>query len=190
MRLVRQAVVLLFLVMAVKIWAGSPPRSYSMDQALAAADANNPDVAIARKKVEAARGGLIQARSGFLPSVVSTGLLRERQHQTESRLRDEDYSASIRVIQNLYTGGAVTSQLAIARLNVEKQELELQTVSNRVAMDVRVAFNELLLNRAKVRVHEQSLGVLEQELKSQQERFGAGLVGQLVESPQEQPRSC
>jgi len=179
MRLVRQAVVLLFLVMAVKIRAGSPPRSYSMDQALAAADANNPDVAIARKKVEAARGGLIQARSGFLPSVVSTGLLRERQHQTESRLRDEDYSASIRVIQNLYTGGAVTSQLAISRLNVEKQELELQTVSNRVAMDVRVAFNELLLNRAKVRVHEQSLGVLEQELKSQQEKFGAGLVGQL-----------
>src|SRR6185295_15060098 len=46
-------------------------------------------------------------------------------------------------------------------------------------MDVRVAFNELLLNRAKVRVHEQSLGVLEQDLKSQQERLGAGLVGQL-----------
>jgi outer membrane protein TolC len=46
-------------------------------------------------------------------------------------------------------------------------------------MDVRVAFNELLLNRAKVRVHEQSLGVFEQDLKTQQERFSAGLVGQL-----------
>jgi outer membrane protein TolC len=69
--------------------------------------------------------------------------------------------------------------MSIARLNLEKQELELKAVSNRVAMEVRVAFNELLLNRSKVRVREQSVGVLEQDLKSQQERFGAGLVGQL-----------
>ncbi|HEY4282573.1 MAG TPA: TolC family protein [Chthoniobacterales bacterium] len=178
MQFVRQAVGLLFLVLAVEVLPAAPD-SYSVEEAVADADAHNPDVAIARKKVEAARGGLITARSGFLPSVVSSGLLRERKHQAESRLRDEDYSANVRVIQNLYTGGAVTSQLAIARLNLEKQELELKAVSNRVSMDVRVAFNELLLNRAKVRVHEQSFGVLEQELKSQQERFGAGLVGQL-----------
>jgi outer membrane protein len=178
MRLVRQAVCLLFLAVTVQSLPASPP-SYSMDEAVAAALERNPDVAIARKKVEAARGGLMQARSGFLPSVLSTGLFRERQHQTESRLRNEDYSANVRVVQNLYTGGAVTSQLAIARLNLEKQELELKVVSDRVAMDVRVAYNDLLLNRAKVRVHEQSLGVLEQDLKSQQERFTAGLVGQL-----------
>jgi outer membrane protein TolC len=150
-----------------------------MDEAVAAADKQNPDVAIARKKVEAARGGLIQARSGYLPSVVSSGLLRKREHQQDSRLRDEDYGANVRVIQGLYTGGAVTSQMAIARLNYEKQELELEAVSNRVAMDVRVACNELLLNRAKVKVHQQSLGVFEQDLKTQQERFTAGLVGQL-----------
>lgn len=178
MRLVRHAVGLLFLVFAVQDLAGAPD-SYSMDEAVAVADKQNPDVAIARKKVEAARGGLIQARSGYLPSVVSSGLLRKREHQQESRLRDEDYSANIRVIQSLYTGGAVTSQMAIARLNYEKQELELEAVSNRVVMDVRVACNELLLNRAKVKVHQQSLGVLEQDLKTQQERFTAGLVGQL-----------
>src|SRR5205085_4769252 len=178
MRFVRQAVRLLFLIFAARIAAGAPG-FYSLDEAVAAANEHNPDVAIARKKLEAARGGLIQARAGFLPAVVSTGLFRERQHQTDSRLRNEDYSAQVRIVQNLYTGGAVTSQLAIARLNLEKQEMELKAVANRVAMDVRVAFNELLLNQSKVRVHEQSLGVLEQELKTQQERFGAGLVGQL-----------
>ena len=178
MRSVRQAVRLLFLIFAARI-AVAGPSPYSIDQAVAAANEHNPDIAIARKKVEAARGGLIQARSGFLPAVVSTGLFRERQHQTDSRLRDEDYSAQVRIVQNLYTGGAVTSQLAIARLNLEKQEMELKAVSNRVAMDVRVAFNELLLNQSKVHVHEQSVGVLEQDLKTQQERFSAGLVGQL-----------
>ena len=153
--------------------------NYDVEEAVSLAQAHNPDLVIARKKVQAARGGVTEARSGFLPAVVSTGLFRERQHQQDSRLRDEDYSASLRVVQNLYTGGAVTNQMAIARLNLEIQELELQATNQRVAMDVRIAFNELLLNRAKISVEEQSVGVLQEEAKSQQQRFNAGTVGQL-----------
>jgi outer membrane protein len=82
-------------------------------------------------------------------------------------------------VQNVYTGGAVSSQMAIARLNLEKQEYEYQAVANRVAMDVRITFNELLLNRAKIRVREQSVGVLQEELKTQEERLSAGIVGTL-----------
>jgi outer membrane protein TolC len=155
------------------------PRSYDVDQTVALALAQNPEIAIARKKVQAARGGVVEARSGFLPSVVSSGLLRQREHQADSRLRDEDYNVSVRVVQSLYTGGATASQLAIARLNVEKEELELQALLNRVAMDVRVSFSELLLNRAKIRVYAQSVNVLQEELKTQQERLAAGTVGQL-----------
>src|SRR5204863_1526606 len=142
--------------------------TYTMEEAVALAQAQNPEIAIARKKVQAARGGFIEARSGFLPSVASTGLYDKRQQQKETRLRDEDYNAILRVEQNLYTGGAVTSQVAIARLNIEKQGYEFQEVADRVTMDVRIAFNELLLNRAKIRVRENSVRVLEEELKSQQ----------------------
>jgi outer membrane protein TolC len=159
--------------------ASAAAATYDVDQAVAVAIEQNPEIVIARKKVEAAHGGVIEARSGFLPSVVSTGLFRERHHQTDSRLRDEDYNASVRVVQNVYTGGAVTNQNAIAKLNLEIQELELQALTNRVAMDTRVAFNDALLNRAKVRVREQSVGVLQEEVKSQQERFRAGIVGNL-----------
>src|SRR5262249_35276327 len=133
----------------------------------------------ARKQVEAARGDLLSARSGYLPSIVSTGLLDKREHQQETQLRDEDYNASLRLLQNLYTGGAVNSQVMIARLNIEKSEDDLQEVASRVAMEVRIAFNELLLNRAKVRVREDSVRVLDEELRSQQERLNAGIVGRL-----------
>src|SRR5213593_2130082 len=153
--------------------------TYTIGEAVALAQAQNPDIAIARKKVQAARGGFIEARSGFLPSVASTGFYDKRQQQSQTRLRDEDYNAILRVEQNLYTGGAVTSQVAIARLNIEKQGYEFQEVADRVTMDVRIAFNELLLNRAKIRVREDSVRVLEEELKSQQERSRAGLVGAL-----------
>src|SRR5438874_9878421 len=168
---------LILLALPAPLPAAAP--TYNIEEAVALAHAQNPEIAVARKKIAAARGGLVEARSGFLPSVMSTGLIDKREHQSDTRLRDEDYNASLRVVQNLYTGGAVTSQVAIARLNIDKQEYEFQEIANRVAMDVRVGFNELLLNRAKIRVREDSVRVLQEEFKAQEERLGAGIVGKL-----------
>jgi outer membrane protein TolC len=178
MRLPSQAVALSILLALPAATHAGPP-SYDVNAAVALAQAQNPEIAIARKKVEAARGGLIEARSGYLPSVTSVGLIDKRQHQSETRLRDEDYNASLRLQQSLYTGGAVTSQMAIARLNLDKAECEFQETANRVAMDTRVAYYDLLLNRAKIRVREDSVRVLEEERKNQEERLRAGLVGTL-----------
>jgi outer membrane protein len=153
--------------------------AYTVEEAVTVAKKQNPEILMAAKQMEAARGGVVEARAGFLPGVVSTGLLRKRQREEPSRLRPEDYNASVRVVQNLYTGGAVTSQLAIARLIEEKRTLEYQALVNRVSMDVRLAFYDVLLNRAKIRVREQSVRVYEEELKSQRERFETGTVGSL-----------
>ena len=153
--------------------------TYTIEEAVAIAQAQNPEIAIARKKVQAARGGLIEARSGFLPSLTSSGLYDKRQQQSQSQLRQEDYNATLKIEQNLYTGGQVTSQRAIAQLNIEKQNYELQETASHVIMDVRIAFNDLLLNRAKVRVRQDSVRVLAEELKNQQQSFNAGIVGKL-----------
>jgi outer membrane protein TolC len=157
--------------------------TYTVEQGVALAAEQNPEIIIARKKVEAARGGLIGARSGYLPSLLSTGFADKReaqtQNQTRTQLRNEDYNASVRALENVYTGGAVSSQVAIAKLNIEKQNYELEETINRVTLDVRTAFYDLLLNRAKVRVHEDSVRALEEEVKTQQERLHAGIVGTL-----------
>lgn len=155
------------------------PPTYGVEESVALAQAQNLEIAIARQKLQAARGGVIEARSGYLPSVVSNGLYRKREQQEATSLRSDDYNATLRVVQNLYTGGAVSSATAIARLNYEKQELELQAVIDRVTMDVRVAYYELLMNRAKIKVQEQALGVFREELKTQRERLTAGTVGEL-----------
>src|SRR5213592_3851681 len=139
---------------------GAPP-AYTIEQAVAVAQERNPEILIARKKVLAAHGSFIEARSGFLPSLTSSGLYDKRQTQSETNLRQEDYNAILKLEQNLYTGGAVTSQVAIAQLNIAKANYELQEIDNRVIMDVRIAFNELLLNRAKVHVREESVRVLD-----------------------------
>src|SRR6266852_1231840 len=177
MRLKFGAVVIMITVALSASGEGGP--TYTIEESVALAQAQNPEIAIARNKMQAARGGWIEARSGFLPSLTSSGLYDKRQTQSETNLRQEDYNAILRLEQNLYTGGAVTSQVAIAQLNVDKANYELQETVSRVTMDVRVAFNELLLNRAKVRVREESVRVLDEELNNQQERFSAGIVSKL-----------
>ncbi len=153
--------------------------AYTVEQAVAVAQEHNPEILIAHKKVLAAHGGFIEARSGFLPSLTSNGLYDKRQTQSETNLRQEDYNAILKLEQNLYTGGAVTSQVAIAQLNIDKANYDLQEIVSRVTMDVQIAFNELLLNRAKVRVREDSVKVLDEELKNQQEQLSAGIVSKL-----------
>jgi outer membrane protein TolC len=159
--------------------AAHAQRRMSMDEAVALAKRQNPEVLIAQKQLEAARGGKIEARSGYLPAVVSSGLLRKRERAEESRLREDDYNASLRIVQNVYSGGANGARLEIARLIEEKRALEVAAVTDRVAMDVRIAYNELLLNRAKIGVREQAVRVLQEELKAQTERFVAGTVGEI-----------
>src|SRR5207248_969090 len=94
--------------------------AYTIEQAVAVAQEHNPDILIACKKVLAARGGFIEARSGFLPSLTSNGLYDKRQTQSETSLRQKDYNAILKLEQTLHTGGAVTSQVAIAQLNIAK----------------------------------------------------------------------
>src|SRR5438874_11365772 len=87
--------------------------TYTVEEAVALAQAQNPEIAIARKQVQAARGGLIEARSGYLPSVASTGLFDKRQLQCQSNLRNEDYKASLRVLENINTDEAVPCQMVL-----------------------------------------------------------------------------
>src|SRR2546423_5791652 len=94
--------------------AGLP--NYDIEQGVALADSQNAEVVIARKKLEAARGGLIEARSGYLPSVASSGFADKRQTQSDTHLREEDYNASVRALENIYTGGAAPDQGAIAQV--------------------------------------------------------------------------
>ena len=164
---------------AVAVSALGATPSYNLEEAIRVARAHNPDIAIAEKKVQAVRGELVEARAGYLPAVVSSGRYARRERQGDTSLRPEDYNANIRVVESIYTGGATTNRIAIAQLNFSKATAQLSAVVDRVTMEVRLAFYELLLNREQIRVREGSVAVFEQELKTQRERFSAGTVGEL-----------
>src|SRR2546427_5838292 len=103
-----------------KILGAAP--AYTIEQAVAVAQERNPEILIARKKVLAARGSLIEARSGFLPALTSSGLYDKRQTQSETNLRQEDYNAIIRLEKKLYNVERVKSPGASAHVDNQQAE--------------------------------------------------------------------
>ena len=112
---------------------------YGIEQAVAMAQERNPEILIAHKKVTAARGGFIEARSGYLPSLSSSGLYDKRQTESQTNLRQQDYNAIVKLEQNLYTGER--SHQGIAQLNIQGKSRPSVDVST--SRGCATAFNEL-----------------------------------------------
>src|SRR5205085_8172420 len=105
------------------------PRSYDVDQAVAVALAQNPEIVIARKKVVGAHGGFIEARSGFLPSLTSSGLYDKRQTQSETNLRQEDYNAIYASTRTFTPAGELTTRGQSAGWNTDDQTYDVKKLA-------------------------------------------------------------
>ncbi len=97
-------------------------------------------------------------------------------HESASRGLQRQYS---RRAVPLYRRRDPESDRRSRRLKLAKAQAQLEAVVDRVTMDVRLAFYELLLNRERIQVREESVAVLQQQFKTQRERFSAGTVGEL-----------
>ncbi|MFZ5806662.1 MAG: TolC family protein [Verrucomicrobiota bacterium] len=145
----------------------------------------NPDVQVALKKIEEAEGLRIEARAGFLPSLTSsaTYLHREADYATQDGSdplrRQEDWNINVRVTQNVYSGGGNTGRFAISKLKKEQRLLEYRAAIDEMVMHVRLAFYEVLLNDASIRVRQQAVEMLKQEMENQTAKFQAGTVPRL-----------
>jgi outer membrane protein TolC len=145
----------------------------------------NPDVLVAKKKLEEAAGGIVEARAGYLPSLTTSGSYTrvEEGYMTMGGAlpgrRPDLWSVAIRLTETLYSGGAVGGKMQIARLNRQARLLEFEAMLDRVIMDTRVAFYEILQNKAQIAVHEQAVVFLEGELQNQRHRQQVGNADRL-----------
>ncbi|MFA6560854.1 MAG: TolC family protein [Verrucomicrobiia bacterium] len=145
----------------------------------------NPDVLVAKKKLEEAAGGIVEARAGYLPSLTTSGsyMRVEKGYMTaEGALpgrRPELWNVAVRLTETIYSGGAVGGKMQIARLNRQARLLEYEAMLDRVIMDTRVVFYEILQNKAQIAVHEQAVVFLESELQNQRHRQQVGNADRL-----------
>jgi outer membrane protein len=154
---------------------------YVLSHCIDLAIEQNPDIAVARKRIEEAGGDITVARAQALPSISATGRARQREDESAETtdLRDERYLASVQVTQNLFSGGGVRGKIGIAKLIAEKRRLDYKATVDRVVMEVRIGFYEVLYRQALMAVREEAVAVLREELKLETARFKTGTVGEL-----------
>lgn len=189
------------------------PRDLTLEEAVAIALRDNPDIRKAKAEIERTRGQVIEVRAQALPQIAITSAYNQtdpRVLQTGGRgggtltiptagssnggsggttggtttivtggnsvTGDKSWNVILEGKQVLYSGGQVGAALRIAKLTEDTSLYGLRTTIDQVISEVRKNFYLVLLNRALITVQQESLQLLESELKDQQNRFEAGTV--------------
>jgi outer membrane protein len=158
---------------------------YSLDDCLDIAARQNPDVLAEAKRVDAAKGTLTQARAGVFPSLTSSAYYQRLEQDVATNggafpnYQPNDYTADVRLSQNLYSAGSVRAKIAIAQMQLRAEELNYQAALQTAALAVRTDFYQALYSAGLIRVRQQAIDLLKAQVKDQQDRLTAGSVAQI-----------
>lgn len=160
----------------------------TLQQVLDAAFKNNPGIAASQSDVDAAKAGVTQAESGYLPQVSgqagydrrwiddSGSSSRSTSSGSFGRLGQYDYyAAQLSVSQYLYDFGVTSGQVESSRQSLAASEKGLDTTVSDLVRDVKNAYYEVLKKRHLVTVNEDSLRVQKQHLEQAKAFHQAGI---------------
>ncbi len=153
-----------------------PPGPLDLGGALTFALENNFAIRQARERIRQQEGVEIQVRARQIPNVAASGSYtgNAREISRYSPASSNDWSFAVELRQVLFAGGGVTASVRSARLAREAAMAELEAVINQQLLAVRTQFYGVLLAREKIAVQEESVKLLEQQLKDAKSRFAAG----------------
>lgn len=181
-RLLRIAAVLVGASLAPALLAAAGNRTSALPEvidlraAIVYALENSFAIRQARERIQQQDGVILEVSARGVPNV-GVGAAYQRNATEISQSFPADNSAwqiQIQARQSLYSGGAVQAVAAGARLTREAAVLELQAVISEVLLAVRTRFYDVLLARESIKVQEQSVALLEEQLQNARNRFEAG----------------
>ena len=157
---------------------------YSLSQCLSTAFEQNYDLQKAREQIERQNGVRIEARARLLPRLDAKASYQKIDSNRISSFNgqqfgsDQSWNAEVEVSQNIFRGGSDAALYNREQRLSEAVKNQFLAVANDVLSQVRERFYRVLLARAKVKVQEQSVSLLEEELRSEKAKLAAGTVSQ------------
>jgi TolC family type I secretion outer membrane protein len=161
------------------------PESMTLQDCIDLALRQNPSILKAQEEIRRTHGVIVEARAQAIPQINATGTAQViDRHTIDSfpgspgvfKNQEQPWSAQIEVSQLVYAGGRVRAALRAARLSDQIAALGFQSAVANTLLDVRKAFYQILLNKAQIEVREQSVTLLEEQLRDAQSRFDVGTV--------------
>jgi outer membrane protein TolC len=166
-------------------WPATP---LTRDQCLDLALTWNASLLKGRQDIRESHGIALQQSSARLPRVGATGVYNKIDEGKIEKVafapgtapvafaNDQNWNATITASQPLFAGGKLRSAARASKLTKEAALANYQTLVATTLLDVRVAYDDVLLASEQIAVQEASIKLLEQELADTRRRFDAGTV--------------
>lgn len=153
-------------------------KSSTLDDCIQMALRQNPQILESKHKIEQTQGQIISVRAQALPHIDLVSSYNQLDHTLleMSAQQEKTWRVAIQATQLLYSGGQVGAAIKIAKLAYDSSYYSLRDTVDQVISTVRKQFYDVLLNRALIGVQEESVHLLERQLKDQQNRYDAGTV--------------
>ena len=166
-----------------------PTNALTLSETLEMALRQNPAILKGRQDIQEAYGVSLQLRSAALPKLTGSGnyggLDRGKIERVEvgggnsfAFRTDESWSADLTISQTLIDGGKMRSSLRSAKLTKEVALRNYEALVSDTLLNVRVAYDDVLLDAELIVTQEASVNLLEKELTDTQRRYEAGTVPQ------------
>jgi len=153
----------------------------TLERVVAIARERQPDILAARGSIDAGQGKVGQAKSRFLPQVDGNAALSRFSpagSYANPNGNDASYgqiSAGVTVNQMLYDFGKTATQVALQETNVQSSRADLVSVEERVVLNAKLAFFELLKQMKKRAVAADTVAQFEKHRVQAMGFFDAGV---------------
>lgn len=163
----------------------SAVRAETLEEALAAAYANNPTLEAARAGQRATDEGVAQAKGGWRPTIEATGSVgRTNTQQTTSfggipNDQENTFTSkngSVALVQPLFRGFKTVHSVNRAEAQVYAGRERLRGVEQQVLLDAVTAYMDVKRDEAVLELTRNNVQVLQRQLEASQDRFRVGEI--------------
>ena len=139
---------------------------------------NNFAIRQARERIKQQEGVVVEVSAREIPTVAASASyqLNDKDITLSAPPSDRAWAISLTASQVIYAGGGVRSAVKSSTLVRDAALLDLKSTINDALLSVRTSFYNVLLAREKITVQEQNLELLQQQLKTTNDRFNAGTI--------------
>lgn len=166
-----------WLAAAAVLLPAAPTAAETLQEAMAAAYATNPDITSARAGQRLTDEELVRSKFDVLPTVNNSTVFDQ---ETSDPGRFDDFSrlfsSTIDVRQPIYRFGRVRNNIRAADRSVLSGRALLRATENNLMLDVVTVYLDVLADQSEVELTQNNVRVLERQLQASSDRFEVGDV--------------
>jgi len=154
----------------------SPPQPESLDEWIARAENQNPELRDMRARVEAARHEVARARAGHKPTLdlIAQRTIRESDDVTQRNTSHDNTQVGLQLAVPLFAGGHVSAQVRQMRAALDEAKHRMETVRRKLAAQVRKEYQGVREGAERVRALTAAVHSADQAVRSNIKGLQAG----------------